>query len=705
MEFTSDQIKVIEANVNSSIFLSGPAGTGKSTTAVERLNFLVSNGVPGNRILLFFPQRTLATKYFDTISSDSFQGYSPPVIATFGGIARRSIELYWPLVSEDIGFSDPKKSPTFLTLESSLYFISQLINPLINDEGYFSSVTIQRNRLFSQILDNLNKSAIHGFSPTEIGERLQSSWIGDPEQRSIFQDAQKSALLFREFCYQHNLLDYSLQVELFVNYLVNLPIVKDRFKSQFKHLIYDNVEEDVPVSHDFIQNLISDFQSSLIIHDLDAGYRIFLGASPEGGKALSSFCHEQVEYTQSFIMAPELKLFNNILGNSLEGTPFQTQELDLEINNVITINYQNYYPQMVAWVAEKISELIAGGSAPQDIVVLAPFLSDSLRFLLSTELARYDIASTSHRPSRALRDEPVTHCLLTLSALAHPEWDLLPTTHEIASALMQSLGNIDLSRAFLLAHYAFKKTGPEIKIIEFENLPSEIQERVTYLSGNRFQGLINWLNEYKSNPPQPLDHFLVRLFGEILSQSGYGFHNNYEQGQITGQLIDSVKKFRLSAGNVLGFSNNQFGAEYSSMVKSGVLANQYPKAWTLRPTGAVYLSPAYTFLLSNTPMDYQFWLDAGSRSWYERIYQPLTNPHILHRYWEVGKPWRDTEEIDLNRNTLSCLSTGLIRRCRKGLFFCLSDTDERGFEQKGLLLQTINQIMTQLRSSDQALVS
>ncbi len=704
MEFTSDQIKVIESSVNSSIFLSGPAGTGKSTTAVERLNFLVSNGVPGNQILLFFPQRTLAVKYFDTISSESFQGYSLPVIATFGGIARRTIELFWPLVSENIGFGDPNKSPTFLTLESSLYFISQLITPLINDEGYFSSVTIQRNRLFSQILDNLNKSAIHGFSPTEIGERLQSSWIGDPEQRSIFQDAQKSAILFREFCYQHNLLDYSLQVELFVNHLVNLPIVEDRFKSQFKHLIYDNVEEDVPVSHDFIQNLISDFQSTLIVHDLDAGYRIFLGASPEGGKALSSFCHDQVDYTQSFNMTPELKLFNNILVNSLEGTPIQVRKLDQEINNVITINYQNYYPQMVGWAAEKISELIAGGTPPQDIVVLAPFLSDSLRFLLSTELERYDVASTSHRPSRALRDEPVTHCLLTLSALAHPEWEILPTSHEIAFALMLSLANIDLSRAFLLSQHAFKKTSSEIKIIEFENLPTEIQERVTYFAGNRYQGIINWLNDYKSNPSQPLDHFLIRLFGEILSQPGYGFHNNFEQGQITEQLIDSVKKFRQSAGNVLGFSNNKIGAEYFSMVKAGVLANQYPKAWTQRPTSAVYLSPAYTFLLSNTPVDYQFWLDAGSRSWYERIYQPLTNPHILHRYWDVGKPWRDTEEIALNRNTLSCLSTGLIRRCRRGLFFCLSDTDERGFEQKGLLLQTLNQIMTQLRSSDQALV-
>jgi hypothetical protein len=139
------------------------------------------------------------------------------------------------------------------------------------------------------------------------------------------------------------------------------------------------------------------------------------------------------------------------------------------------------------------------------------------------------------------------------------------------------------------------------------------------------------------------------------------------------------------------------------MVKTGILANQYPKSWIRRPKDAVYLTPAYTFLLSNTPSDYQFWLDVGSRGWYERIFQPLTNPHVLHRDWETGLPWRDTEEIIYNLQNLSRLSAGLIHRCRKGIIFCLTNTDERGFEQKGLLIQSINKIFNRIRSTDQIL--
>jgi len=578
--------------------------------------------------------------------------------------------------------------------------MSELVNPLIEEKGYFSSVTIQRNRLFSQILDNLNKAAVNGFPHTDISDRLQSSWIGDPAQISIFQDAQNAANLFREYCYQNNLLDYSLQVELFVKHLSSNTLMKDQIRKQYKHLIYDNLEEDVPVSHDFIRDLLPLLESSLLIYDCDAGYRSFLGASPSGGQKLSSLVSTSVEFTDSYIMSPVLNHFNSLLVTSLKGRDLLEDDLQEEILNQVSVNFHPYYPQMISWVAKQIKNLIENGTSPHDIVVLAPFLSDSLRFLLTNELAKHQIASTSHRPSRALRDEPATHCLLTLAALAHPDWSIRPTIHELSHALMQTIQNLDLTRANLLAKHALQNTNKSLDLIDFSNFPSKIQARITFIIGNRYQDLINWIRDYSNSPPQPLDHYLIRLFGEILSQPGYGFHDDFNKGQITEKIIESIRNFRLSVGEVLKLSNTEMGSKYYRMVKTGILANQYPKSWTRRPKDAVYLTPAYTFLLSNTPSDYQFWLDVGSRGWYERIFQPLTNPHVLHRDWETGFPWRDTEEVTYNLQNLSRLSTGLIHRCRKGIIFCLTNTDERGFEQKGLLIQSINKVFNHIRSAD-----
>ena len=693
MDFSIDQANIIESPLDIRTFLSGPAGAGKSRTGIERLKYLLQSGTAGHEILLLFPQRNLGLDYINALDLLDFSGSSKPVFATFGGLARRGIELFWPLILDYFPEFSGGSSPVFLTLESSLYFMSKLVEPLIIEEGYFTSVTIQRNRLYSQIIDNLNKSAVHGFSHSEISERLLSSWIGDQSQALVYNHAQHSANIFREYCYNNNLLDFSLQVELFSKSLRNIPLIQEHYQSQYKHLIYDNSEEDIPVCHDFVISLLQGLDSALIIYDEDAGYRSFLGASPSNAKSLAEYCDNHIIFTENFTISENLSMFSSQLSTALVSPTKSKSYEGNPRNNAISVNYRSTHPQMVSSVAEDIMSLLNSGTPPNEIVILAPFLSDSLRFMFTTELDKYGISSSTHRPSRALRDEPVTHCLLTLAALAHPQWNIHPSAHDLTFALLQSIQDLDLTRAYILSRQAIKNKNTGIGLCDFENLPPSFQERITFYFGSRYQELIRWLNNYSNQPPLSLDHFLIHLFGEILSQPGFGFHDNVSMALITNQIIQSIRKFRLSAGEVQRFNTDQLGSEYYRMVKTGVLANQYLHFWTQAPEESVYLAPAYTFLLKNRPVNYQFWLDVGSRGWYERIYQPLTNPHVLHRNWQLGNPWTDVEEQNLNLENLTCLTTGLIRRCRKGIFLCLTETDEHGYDQKGLLIQAVNKIL------------
>ena len=102
--------------------------------------------------------------------------------------------------------------------------MAHIVRPLL-DEGYFGSVTMDRNRMYSQILDNLNKAAIVGF-PIPRSARLDCAYFGDPAQRRVYADAQECAIRFREYCLQNNLLDFSLQLEIFSNILWPLDIVR-----------------------------------------------------------------------------------------------------------------------------------------------------------------------------------------------------------------------------------------------------------------------------------------------------------------------------------------------------------------------------------------------------------------------------------------------------------------------------------------------
>ena len=116
----------------------------------------------------------------------------------------------------------------------------------------------------------------HGFHHAEIGDRLKSAWVGEPGQTRIYEDAQHCATLFREFCLDHNLLDFSLQLEIFLHRLWPNSLCQEYLKSEYRHLIFDNLEEDTPVAADLLRRWLPDFDSIFLIYDTDAGYRYFL---------------------------------------------------------------------------------------------------------------------------------------------------------------------------------------------------------------------------------------------------------------------------------------------------------------------------------------------------------------------------------------------------------------------------------------------
>ena len=152
--------------------------------------------MPGAHILVLVPQRALASPYFDILRSPEAVAGGQVSVLTAGGLARRMVDLFWPLISRQAGFAHPEKPPAFLTLETAQYYMAHLVRPLLS-EGLFESVSIDRNRLYSQVLDNLNKAALTGFPHTQIAERLSGAWSGETSQLRVFADAQRCASLFR----------------------------------------------------------------------------------------------------------------------------------------------------------------------------------------------------------------------------------------------------------------------------------------------------------------------------------------------------------------------------------------------------------------------------------------------------------------------------------------------------------------------------
>jgi len=696
---------------NRTVFLSGPAGSGKTSLAVERLLYLLEQGVPAEQILVLVPQRTLAGPYYQAI-----QGVAAPAggvvdVATIGGVARRTIGLFWPLVSEAAGFARPNDRCRFLTLETAQYYMDRVVEPFIT-AGAFDGVTIPRARLVSQIIDDLNKAAAVGFSPDEISARLKSAWGGDSARLRIYDQVQAVALAFRRVCLEQSVLDWSLQIEVLWNHLLPLPQMRRYLLSGYRHLIVDNVEEDIPASHDLLRLWLPLCESALVLHDIGGGYRVFLGADPHGALDLAAACRDRRLTGQSYVSTPEIAALGTELASPFlpkdeqtsRGDLYQAADSRVDASRALALPPTSirFHPQMLEWVAGEISRLtMEEGVPPGEIAVLAPFVSDALRFSLTEALAHYHIPVRTHRPSRELREEPAARCLLTLAKLAHPGWRRPPPSADVAQCLAMAIADLDPVRAHLLADIVYRIKDGRPVLTPFHQVVPEMQERISYLLGGRYNELWQWLAGYqdRAESPDGLDHFLSRVFGEVVSQPGSGFHRDFDAGAVAASLIESVQKFRQSfSPSAVDQSEAAVvvdaGIEYVEMVERGVVAAQYVASWQMRPEDAALLVPAYTFLMMNQPVTVQIWLDAGSPAWFERIYQPLTHPYVLRRDWPEAQVWTDDDEVRVREEALVRLIVGLTRRCRQRIYLAYSELSEQGYEQQGPLLQAVQRLLS-----------
>jgi hypothetical protein len=685
------------------VFLDGPAGTGKTTAAVQRMLTMLQNYVPAESILVWVPQRALATPYREALWELDLPG-GEVTIVTVGGLARRMVDLYWPIAVERAGFGEPAKEPTFLTLETTQYFMDRIVAPFI-EAGYFDSLSVRRNRLVSQIIDNLNKAAVVGFPHTEIAARLKSAWGGESARRAVYDQAQACAAAFRQYCLAHNLLDFSLQYEVFFQHLLVEPICRQYLFDRYRHLIVDNIEEDTPRAQDLLREWLEVCQTALVVMDRGGGYRAFLGADAEGAEEVRWSCQERLALEHSHVTSPEIASLGTQLVQSLgsqvsEALSVRRTRRVVDPRPALFFNPVRFQPQMYEWVADQVASLIETEQVPPDeIVILAPFLGDALRFALADALARRKVPVRSHRPSRALRAEPATRCLLTLATIAHPDWEICPTPSDVVQALMTAIEGLDLVRAQLLTEIAYRPREGRPAWSGFDQIQTEMQERITFVFGERFDRLRRWMSEYRAQPPLELDDFCRELFTAVLSRPGFGFHHDLDAGRITSNLIESIQKFRYVVGPTLPAAegSDRLAIEYVRMVDRGIIAATYVQSWQIETAGAVLMAPAYTFLMANRPVDVQFWLDVGSGGWWERLYQPLTHPYVLSRHWPADRVWGDEDEFAVRQDSLARLVLGLVRRCRKRVYLGISELGAQGYEQRGPLLHAVQDTLRRFR--------
>jgi hypothetical protein len=720
MEYPKDIDKaILEPDLK--LFIEGPPGTGKTTLAVRRLRHLIELHSPDTSILVLLPHRLLASPFHEAVRDPDLGPSISVDILSFDGLARRILRLFWPLIGADAGFAFPHQAPVFLTVESAQYFLRLLIDPLADEAGYFANVTIERSRLVSQLLDNLNKAALVGISIDEVFDRLRASWAGESAHLQMFTQAHDALLRFRLFCLSHNLLDFSLQIDTFSQHLFVHQAVQAYLFDRYRHLIVDNLEEDTPVLHDLLLQWIPHAQSAVLVQDREGGHRVFMGADPTSAQRLVQTCSKTAALEESLVASEDIRDLSDQIGAALN------QRINArgrggagDFRNAVEFSPElRYHHEMLDWVVQQAHDLVTERRvSPGRIVIVAPFVSDALRFSLLTKLDSAGLPAASYRASRPLRDEPSVRCLLTLARVAHPWWGDLPSKYDLVTSLMEAIQGLDLVRAHLLASVVYRPhRSSEAALSTFAEIQGELRQRITVHLGTQYDFLRHWLLEYVEAGPDneaPLDVFLSRLLGEVLAQPGFGFHPRQGAGlelaagaieepsdmaqavadalHPAAELLASTRKFRQELESIPELSlPGSRNIHILRMIDQGAIAATHVSGWqqAWKDQEKILLAPIHTYLMSNRPVDFQFWLDVGSAGWWERIYQPLTHPYVLRRDWVSGRKWTDEDEYLSRQETLARIVFGLTHRCRRGIFLAYSMLNEQGYEHRGPLLQAL----------------
>jgi hypothetical protein len=641
-------------------------------------------------LLVLVPQRSLAKPYTEIPLRFPGTDAGRMTILTLGGLARRMTELFWPFIAESGGFGDPASQPRFLTLETATYFLASSIEPLL-DEGLFQELTLEKHQLYRQILDNLNKAALVGFPLNEIGPRLAEAWVGPEGRIAIFDEAMRCAMQFRERCLRENLLDFSLQVEMFFEHILPLPEFRSYRQRMASFLLAENIEEDAPRTHDLIALLIPEMQASLVLYDTQAGFRRFLGADPENALELKQVCGQVLDFSEVPRGASDVLA----LGTSL-GREFNIRLPDAAGNPIsaVQVEVHRHLVDATRWIVDEIQRLVRFDSVPpHEIAVVTPYLSDSLRFMLGHSFQEAGLPWFAYRPSHAIRDEPASRSMLTLAALAHPNWEVTPGVEEVARMLSIAIERLDPVRADLLARILYRPNPDGPWLLPFAELRADMQHRLTSEVGTSYELLRRWLGEYILGTGLPIDLFMRRLFGEVLTQPGFGFAQDLTAGNVISTLVDSSNKFRVILDGSELPPMTSSGERYLRQVEQGVITAQDLRLEAPEMEQGVLVSPAFTFLMANRTVAYQFWMDVGSDGWGERIYQPLTHPYVLSRQWTRGRPWTDADEAGVQDTIAGTLALGLTRRCSERVYALWNEVDEGGYEQRGPMLRALYQVI------------
>ena len=671
-------------SVDGSVFLLGAVGTGKTAVLHHRLLTLLQRGEPAYTILTLVAEAGHRDSFLQTIHHANAGPYTDLNITTYSQMAQQMVTLFWPLLARDAGFRDPHRPPTLLSYDLAQLLMWQIVTPMLS-EGAFADLRLRPQQIVSQLLDTLNRAALNGLTLTQAIARQQNSWAGEADRVRHLQDAETAVSHFRAHCLQNSLLDLSLIIRTFDRHLVKHPDFSRYFSERYRHLLVDNIEEQTPAGQNLVAQMMAQMETTTIAYDAGGGYKRFMAADPTGANRFRSRCQYAFDFDTSFVTPAPLWALSNLVENELMKTQLPTDGADEAILAVVNGRYRR---DMVMELTTTLAHLISQGVPPGEIAIITPYLDGALRYTLTQELRAAGLPYFLLRRRSSPRDEPRIRTWLTWLAIAHPDWQMRPSSYDVAEALTLSIAGLDPARAALITRHWYDGAMGELRPLTA--LAADVQARLGAGWLPLLAALQEWLN---SASGLPLSRFLHDLFTTLLSQPRFQPEPDLAAAAVCDWLVRAAARLETTATGLGLMDETAVGRTFIDSIYQGIVTSNPPDLGDPPDPDGMMISTIYGYLLAGTPVQVQVWLDAAATGWWDIPNQPLSNAFVLAQSWDEGRIWTTDDDFAIRNQLLSRLVRGLNGRCSHGIILANSDFDRRGLRQDGALWKIVSPLL------------
>ena len=595
-------------------------------------NIIKKNNYRSKNILFLVPNSITKLNYMRDINLPFSEELK---ITTYSHFVQSELIKYWPIVVKNCNqIKKDQISPSFISPSLSEYIIKSYVKKMREEENYFEDIVGTDKSICRNIMDNLSKACFNNFDINSIGEKIYDTKKNRNDlNRYSYSQIQEIIDYYVETLFFEGIIDNSLSIYLFNNFLLNNKDYKERLKKEYKYLIVDSLENSSVSEGNLINELMQSVEDAYIFYDKSKDY--------------SSFKNVDIKYIEENILK---RHFSEHSEDKFIFDEINIQTLYKEKNKINIDENSHLYDEMIEAVGNKIEELIRSGKNLKDIVIISPINNSILDYKICNKLKEKNIEIQNTKMDSKIIDHPYANALV------------------VATCIFLNLQHFIKEEEYINFIEVLFEVN-KIRAIKIYNTRHENEE---------YKNLIEFIRN-KEKESLRISEFLLQFYIEKMLNLKNGKENVQfckeiiKQGDIFSEILED-----------LNINKKEKHEIFIKCLKENI--NDYYMSSDMedmKKSNKIIIATPYTYINANINRKIQLWLDIGSNVWNMKIEKDISNPLVLRKSFKE-KIYSDEMEENYKKYYLYNLIYNLLINSEEVYAF-KSDYSVNGFMQESMM--------------------